>query len=134
MPPGTGNVAGSNWGGRLAALAATAMLTAAIFVLPAKAETDPKAVLATYADIAQANLEAAGVADRAEIVRGPAGASLDEPAPSLAAVSMATTALLPSIAVRIPGYLAATVSDAGRLRANSFIHGSVRRRVTRAAA
>lgn len=43
--------------GRLAAVAATAMLTAAIFVLPAKADTDPKAVLATYADIAQAKYE-----------------------------------------------------------------------------
>ena len=30
--------------GRLAAVAATAALTAAIFVLPAKAQTDPKAV------------------------------------------------------------------------------------------
>ena len=36
-------------GGRLAAIAATALLTAAIFVLPAKADTDPKAVLANYA-------------------------------------------------------------------------------------
>ena len=40
---------------RLAALAATVALTAAVFVLPAKAETDPKAVIATYADIALAN-------------------------------------------------------------------------------
>ena len=40
---------------RIAALAATAALTAAVFVLPAKAETDPKAVIATYADIALAN-------------------------------------------------------------------------------
>jgi putative iron-regulated protein len=44
-------------GGKLAAIAATAMLTAAIFVLPAKADTDPKAVLANYADIAQAKYE-----------------------------------------------------------------------------
>jgi putative iron-regulated protein len=42
---------------RLAALAATAALTAAVFVLPAKAETDPKAVISTYADIALANYE-----------------------------------------------------------------------------
>ena len=42
---------------RLAALAATVALTAAAFVLPAKAETDPKAVITTYADIALANYE-----------------------------------------------------------------------------
>ncbi|CAM5548651.1 putative iron-regulated protein [Aquamicrobium terrae] len=42
---------------RLAALAATAALTAAAFVLPAKAETDPKAVVKTYADIALAKYE-----------------------------------------------------------------------------
>ena len=42
---------------RLAALAATVALTAAVFVLPAKAETDPKAVISTYADIALANYE-----------------------------------------------------------------------------
>jgi putative iron-regulated protein len=42
---------------RLAALAATVALTAAIFVLPAKADTDPKAVLSTYADIALAGYE-----------------------------------------------------------------------------
>lgn len=41
--------------GRLAALAATAALTAAIFVLPAKAEEDPKAILKTYSDIALAD-------------------------------------------------------------------------------
>ncbi|MEQ1951402.1 imelysin family protein [Mesorhizobium yinganensis] len=40
---------------RIAALAATVALTAAVFVLPAKAETDPKAVIDTYADIALAN-------------------------------------------------------------------------------
>lgn len=40
--------------GRLAAILATGALTAAVFVLPAKAETDPKAVLKTYADIALA--------------------------------------------------------------------------------
>jgi putative iron-regulated protein len=44
-------------GGRLAAIAATAILTAAIFVLPAKADTDPKAVLANYVDIAQAKYQ-----------------------------------------------------------------------------
>jgi putative iron-regulated protein len=43
--------------GRLAAIAATAALTAAIFVLPAKAATDAKAVLTTYADIALAKYE-----------------------------------------------------------------------------
>ena len=42
---------------RLAALAATVALTAAVFVLPAKAESDPKAVISTYADIALANYE-----------------------------------------------------------------------------
>jgi len=43
--------------GRLAAIAATAALTAAIFVLPAKADADPKAVLTTYSDIALAKFE-----------------------------------------------------------------------------
>jgi len=43
--------------GRLAAIGATAALTAAVFVLPAKAETDPKAVIKTYADIALAKYE-----------------------------------------------------------------------------
>ena len=44
--------------GRLAAIAAAGVLTAAIFVLPAKAaDADPKAVLATYADIALAKYE-----------------------------------------------------------------------------
>ena len=43
--------------GRLAAIAATTALTAAVFVLPAKAETDAKAVIATYADIAHAKYE-----------------------------------------------------------------------------
>jgi putative iron-regulated protein len=42
---------------RLAAVAATALLTAAIFVLPAKAETDTKAVIKNYADIALAKYE-----------------------------------------------------------------------------
>jgi putative iron-regulated protein len=41
----------------MAAIGATAALTAAIFVLPAKAETDAKAVIATYADIALAKYE-----------------------------------------------------------------------------
>ncbi|TGP51204.1 peptidase [bacterium M00.F.Ca.ET.230.01.1.1] len=44
-------------GGRLAAIYATAALTAAVFVLPAKAETDTKAVIKTYADIALAKYE-----------------------------------------------------------------------------
>ncbi len=43
--------------GRLAAIGATAALTAAAFVLPAKAETDAKAVIKTYADIALAKYE-----------------------------------------------------------------------------
>lgn len=43
--------------GRMAAIGATAALTAAIFILPAKAETDPKAVVKTYADIALAKYE-----------------------------------------------------------------------------
>jgi putative iron-regulated protein len=43
--------------GRLAAVAATAALTAAAFILPAKAETDPRAVIGTYADIALAKYE-----------------------------------------------------------------------------
>ena len=43
--------------GRLAAIAATTALTAAIFVLPAKAATDGKAVLTTYSDIALAKYE-----------------------------------------------------------------------------
>jgi putative iron-regulated protein len=42
---------------RIAALAATAVLTLAIFVLPSKAATDPKAVLKTYSDIALAGYE-----------------------------------------------------------------------------
>lgn len=44
-------------GGRFAAVAATVALTAAVFVLPAKADTDPKAVLKTYSDIALAGYE-----------------------------------------------------------------------------
>jgi len=40
--------------GRLAAIAATAALTAAVFVLPAKAATDPKVVIKNYSDIALA--------------------------------------------------------------------------------
>lgn len=43
--------------GRLAAIAATAALTAAAFVLPAKADTDPKAIVRTYSDIALATYE-----------------------------------------------------------------------------
>jgi putative iron-regulated protein len=45
------------YGRKLAAAAATVALTAAAFVLPAKAETDPKAVIKTYADIALAEYE-----------------------------------------------------------------------------
>ncbi|ANT53831.1 imelysin family protein [Mesorhizobium amorphae] len=47
----------ARYGGRLAAIGATALLTAAVFVLPAKAETDAKAVIQTYADIALAKYE-----------------------------------------------------------------------------
>ncbi|WP_412177171.1 imelysin family protein [Mesorhizobium sp. ZC-5] len=47
----------TRYSGRLAAIAATGALTAAIFVLPAKADTDPKAVLTTYSDIALAKFE-----------------------------------------------------------------------------
>ena len=45
------------WGGKLTAVGATMALTVAAIVLPAKAETDPKAVIATYADIALAKYE-----------------------------------------------------------------------------
>ncbi|TJW16779.1 MAG: peptidase [Mesorhizobium sp.] len=47
----------ARYGGRLAAIGATAALTAAVFVLPAKAETDAKAVIKTYSDIALAKYE-----------------------------------------------------------------------------
>lgn len=47
----------ARYGGRLAAIGATALLTAAVFVLPAKAETDLKAVIKTYADIGLAKYE-----------------------------------------------------------------------------
>jgi len=43
--------------GKMAAILATGLLTTAVFVLPAKADRDPKAVLATYADIALAGYE-----------------------------------------------------------------------------
>lgn len=43
--------------GKLAAILATGILTAAVFVLPAKADTDARAVLTTYADIALAGYE-----------------------------------------------------------------------------
>ena len=43
--------------GWLKALAATGMLGASVFALPAAADTDPKAVVATYADIALAGYE-----------------------------------------------------------------------------
>src|SRR5687768_7335143 len=51
------------------------------------------------------------------------------PAPSLAAVSISTTAVLPSRAVRTPGYFTATGSGVGRLRANSFIRTPGSRRL-----
>ena len=44
-------------GGLKAALAATGMLTTALLALPAAADTDPKAVISTYADIALAGYE-----------------------------------------------------------------------------
>lgn len=47
----------ARYGGRLAAIGATALLTAAVFVLPARAETDAKAVIKTYSDIALAKYE-----------------------------------------------------------------------------
>jgi putative iron-regulated protein len=47
----------ARYGGRLAAIGATALLTAAVFVLPAKAGTDVKAVIKTYSDIALAKYE-----------------------------------------------------------------------------
>ncbi|RUX28668.1 peptidase [Mesorhizobium sp. M7A.F.Ca.US.011.01.1.1] len=47
----------ARYGGRFAAIGATALLTAAVFVLPAKAETDAKAVIKTYSDIALAKYE-----------------------------------------------------------------------------
>lgn len=47
----------ARFGGKIAAIAATLALTTAIFALPAKAETDPKAVIKTYADIALAKYE-----------------------------------------------------------------------------
>lgn len=52
-------------GSRLAAIAATAAVTAAIFVLPAKAQTDGKAVLKTYSDIAHAGYEDALITAKA---------------------------------------------------------------------
>ena len=45
------------YGSRIAAIGATAMLTTAAFVLPSKADTDPKAVIKTYSDIALAKYE-----------------------------------------------------------------------------
>lgn len=47
----------TRYASRFAALAATVALTAAIFVLPAKAETDAKAVIKTYSHIALAKYE-----------------------------------------------------------------------------
>lgn len=50
---------------RLAAVLATGALTAAIFILPAKADTDPKTVVSTYADIALAGYEDALITAKA---------------------------------------------------------------------
>src|SRR5882672_11371279 len=47
----------ARFGSRLAAIGATALLTAAVFVLPAKAKTDAKSVIKTYADIGLAKYE-----------------------------------------------------------------------------
>lgn len=47
----------ARFGGKIAAITATLALTTAIFALPAKAETDPKAVIKTYSDIALAKYE-----------------------------------------------------------------------------
>ncbi|AGB42548.1 peptidase [Mesorhizobium sp. B2-3-14] len=47
----------ARYGSRLVAIGATALLTAAVFVLPAKAQTDAKAVIKTYSDIALAKYE-----------------------------------------------------------------------------
>ncbi len=47
----------ARFGGKIVAIAATLALTTAIFALPAKAETDPKAVIKTYSDIALAKYE-----------------------------------------------------------------------------
>ena len=51
--------------GRLVATVATIALTAAAFILPAKAQTDPKAVVKTYADIALAEYEDALITAKA---------------------------------------------------------------------
>src|SRR3954469_17566979 len=70
--------------GRLAAVAATAALTAAVFVLPAKsAELDAKGVLTTYADIAlakfQDSLTTAQALDQAVdgLIAAPSSATLE---------------------------------------------------------
>ncbi|CAM5455405.1 hypothetical protein MAUB1S_07667 [Mycolicibacterium aubagnense] len=47
----------ARFGGKIAAVAATLALTTAVFALPAKAETDAKAVIKTYSDIALAKYE-----------------------------------------------------------------------------
>lgn len=47
----------ARFGGKIAAIAATLALTTAIFALPAKAETDLKAVIKTYSDIGLAKYE-----------------------------------------------------------------------------
>src|SRR5690606_38789810 len=69
--------------GRLAAVMAAGLLTAAVFVLPAKAATDAKAVVTTYADIALAGYEdsltTAEALDKAcaALVATPSQATLD---------------------------------------------------------
>jgi putative iron-regulated protein len=52
-----GAMIAGRYGGRLAGIGATVALTAAVFVLPARAETDAKAVIKTYSDIALAKYE-----------------------------------------------------------------------------
>lgn len=69
--------------GKMAAIGATAALAAAIFVLPAKADTDPKAVVRTYAGIALAkcgdSLTAAHALDAAidALIATPSAQTLD---------------------------------------------------------
>ncbi len=78
------SLAFSRTSGRLAAVAATAALTAAVFVLPAKAaELDAKGVLTTYADIAlakyQDSLTTAQALDKAvdALIAAPSSATLE---------------------------------------------------------
>jgi len=68
---------------RFAAVAAAGLLTVAVFVLPAKAATDPKAVVKTYADIALAGyqdaLTTAQALDKAvgALIAAPSQATID---------------------------------------------------------